>query len=77
MDKDNKIRKTGKLGFIVAAACVLFVANAAQAQQKTATETALSAKEQNIVSISSLTAKGDLERLKTALGAGLLFACAG
>jgi len=54
---------------MIAAAYVLFVANHAQAQRKT--ETALGAKEQSIVSISSLTAKGDLERLKTALATGL------
>lgn len=41
------------------------------AQQKTATENTLSPKEQSIVSIAALTAKGDVDKLKTALKTGL------
>jgi len=56
--------------FTVIAVCASFFADYAQAQRKT-TENLLGRKEQSIVSISSLTAKGDLDRLKTALGTGL------
>ncbi len=41
------------------------------AQQKMTAENVLSPKEQSIISISALTAKGDLEKLKTALRTGL------
>ncbi|OJZ06475.1 MAG: carboxymuconolactone decarboxylase [Sphingobacterium sp. 40-24] len=41
------------------------------AKQKMTAENELSPKEQSIVAISSLTAKGDLDKLKTALNAGL------
>ncbi len=41
------------------------------AQQKMTTENALSPKEQSIISISALTAKGDLDKLKTAFNTGL------
>ncbi len=42
-----------------------------QAQQKIANENGLSPKEQSIVSISALTARGDLEKLKLSLNTGL------
>ncbi|MFT3904131.1 MAG: carboxymuconolactone decarboxylase family protein [Niabella sp.] len=51
--------------------CILLYANHTQAQQKMKTESTLSPKEQNIISISALTAKGDLNKLKTALNTGL------
>lgn len=56
--------------------CILFVVAIAatitlNAQQNTKTENTLSPKEQSIISISVLTAKGDLESLKPALNAGL------
>lgn len=51
-------------------AIVGMVANV-NAQQKMTTENALSPKEQSIISISALTAKGDLDKLKTALNTGL------
>lgn len=41
------------------------------AQQKKTTESPLSPKEQSVISISALTAKGDLEKLETALNTGL------
>jgi len=41
------------------------------AKQKMTAENGLSPKEQSIIAISSLTAKGDLDRLKTALSTGL------
>lgn len=41
------------------------------AKQKMTAENALSPKEQSVIAISSLTAKGDLDKLKTALNAGL------
>jgi 4-carboxymuconolactone decarboxylase len=41
------------------------------AQQKMTAENVLSPKEQSMISISALTAKGDLDKLKTALSAGL------
>lgn len=41
------------------------------AQQKKTGESPLSSKEQSIISISALTAKGDLEKLETALSTGL------
>lgn len=41
------------------------------AQQNMTAENVLSPKEQSIISISALTAKGDLDKLKTALNAGL------
>lgn len=52
------------IGFIV---MVFFVSMFANAQQKTY----LSPQEQSIISISALTAKGDLDKLKTALNTGL------
>lgn len=51
-------------------AIVGMVANV-NAQQKMTPENALSSKEQSIISISALTAKGDLDKLKTALNTGL------
>lgn len=45
--------------------------NNINAQQKMKTEHTLSSKEQSIISIAALTAKGDLDNLKTALNTGL------
>ncbi len=51
-------------------AIVGIIANV-NAQQKMTTENTLSLKEQSIISISALTAKGDLDKLKTTLKTGL------
>ncbi len=51
--------------------CILLFANHTKAQQKMTTETGLSPKEQSIITISALTAKSDLDKLKTVLNTGL------
>ncbi|SEL44627.1 carboxymuconolactone decarboxylase family protein [Parapedobacter koreensis] len=53
---------------LMAIAVMVFNTNA---QPKTAVENALSPKEQSIITISALTAKGDLSKLKIALNAGI------
>lgn len=63
-----QIRNSTILLIIVA---IIGITNAANAQQEATSENALSPKEQSIISISALTAKGDLEKLKTALNRGL------
>jgi len=57
--------------FTVIAVCVSLFADHAHAQRTTSGENMLSPKEQSIVFISSLAAKGDLDRLKTVLNTGL------
>lgn len=51
--------------------CISLFTNHTKAQQMAATDKSLSVKERHIVTISSLTAKGDLAKLKTELNAGL------
>jgi alkylhydroperoxidase/carboxymuconolactone decarboxylase family protein YurZ len=58
-------------GLIVIILSISFFANNAKAQQMEATEEYLSVKEKSIISISSLTAKGDLVKLKTEFYTGL------
>lgn len=50
---------------------IIGITGATNAQQKATSENGLSPKEQSIISISALTAKGDLEELKTTLNTGL------
>lgn len=50
---------------------IIGIANATNAQPKATSENALSLKEQSIISIAALTAKGDLEELKKHLHTGL------
>ena len=50
---------------------IVGIAGNLNAKHKMTAENALSPKEQSIISISSLTAKGDLDKLKTALSSGL------
>ncbi len=50
---------------------ITLLPNSIKANQLTATESNLSAKEKSIVTIASLTAKGDLVKLKTELNTGL------
>lgn len=51
--------------------CIFLFANHTKAQQMATLNNGLSAKEKSIIIISSLTAKGDLAKLKTALQEGL------
>lgn len=62
-----QIRNSTILLIIIA---IIGITNATNAQQKATSENALSPKEQSIISISALTAKGDLEELKTTLNTG-------
>jgi 4-carboxymuconolactone decarboxylase len=56
------------IGFVIAAGCFSFILNAQNNMNENAT---LSPREQSIVAIAALTAKGDLTNLKPALNAGL------
>ncbi len=56
---------------IVLLIAVVGTLNNINAQEKTTKERVLSAKEQSIISIATLTAKGDVDKLKTALNTGL------
>lgn len=56
------------MGLLIGLMCFGVTANT---QQQAATENTLNPKQQSIVSIAALTAKGDLESLKPALNAGL------
>ncbi len=59
------------INLIAMLVCILLFANNTQAQQNMTTGNALNPKEQSMVFISALTAKGDLDKLKTALNTGL------
>jgi alkylhydroperoxidase/carboxymuconolactone decarboxylase family protein YurZ len=56
---------------IIMIASITLLPNSIKANQLTATENNLSAKEKSIVTIASLTAKGDLTQLKLAINKGL------
>ena len=57
--------------FIMMIVSITLLPNDIKANQLTATESNLSAKEKSIITIASLTAKGDLKKLKTELNTGL------
>jgi 4-carboxymuconolactone decarboxylase len=59
------------IGLIILAVCTSLFTNNTKAQQMAATDKSLSVKEKNIVTISLLTAKGDLAKLKAELNNGL------
>lgn len=59
------------LSLIVMIVSITLLPNDIKANQLTATESNLSAKEKSIITIASLTAKGDLAQLKLALNKGL------
>lgn len=59
------------IGLMVLMTGIIQLASQAKAQQVTPATQALSAKDRSIIAISSLTAKGKLEELKTELNAGL------
>jgi 4-carboxymuconolactone decarboxylase len=59
------------VGLIAMIVSLSLFSSHAKAQQMTATSKGLSPKEQSIISISALTAKGDLDKMKTVLNAGL------
>jgi len=58
-------------GLITMIFSISLLTNSIKAQQMTITENILSPQEQSIISISALAAKGDLDKLKTALNTGL------
>ena len=60
--------KTIAMGLCI---CVMGISVTVNAQQSATMKKVLSPKEQNIIAISSLTAKGDLDKLKAALNTGL------
>jgi len=64
----KQLKTTGLIGMIIS---ISLFANHVKAQQMTTTNKGLSPQEQSIISISALTAKGDLDKLKTALNTGL------
>ena len=59
------------IGLIVLAVCTSLFTNNIKAQQMAATDKSLSVKEKNIVTLSSLAAKGDLAKLTTEMNTGL------
>lgn len=59
------------IGFMIMVVYASLFANHINAQQSEVMENALSPKEQSIIKISALTAKGDLTKVKTALNTGL------
>ncbi len=59
------------INFIIVVICILLFANHTSAQQKVLPESGLSPKEQSIISLAALTAKGDLAQLKPELNNGL------
>jgi alkylhydroperoxidase/carboxymuconolactone decarboxylase family protein YurZ len=59
------------IGLITMMISISLFTNPIKAQQMATTNKSLSPQEQSIISISALTAKGDLEKLKTALNTGL------
>lgn len=64
--------KIRNLNTIVLIIIIIFgIINTTNAQHKATSENALCPKEQSIISISALTAKGDLKELKTTLNTGL------
>lgn len=62
------MKTTGLVAMIV---CISLLANQAKAQQMTTKDKSLNPKEQSIITISALAAKGDLNNLKKALSTGL------
>ncbi|WP_245586455.1 hypothetical protein [Olivibacter sitiensis] len=61
-----------RITYIAILVCISLLADQSLAQQKMTTDkNALSPKEHSLISISAFTAKGDLEKLKTALSTGL------
>ncbi|RZK38755.1 MAG: carboxymuconolactone decarboxylase [Pedobacter sp.] len=59
------------IGFMLVMIAITQLTGQAKAQQPTAVTQGLSGKERSIIAISSLTAKGQLEKLKTELNTGL------
>lgn len=59
------------IGIIAMIISISLFTNQIKAQQMATTENSLSLQEQSIISIAALTAKGDLDKLKTALNTGL------
>jgi len=59
------------IGLIAMIISISLFTNDVKAQQMATTNKSLSPQEQSIISISALTAKGDLDKLKTALNTGL------
>jgi len=58
-------------GLVMMIISISLFTNHAKAQQMATTDKSLSLQEQSIISIAALTAKGDLDKLKTALNTGL------
>ena len=69
--KSDHMKHVKIIGFIAMIIAISLFTNPVKAQQMTTTNKSLSPQEQNIISISALTAKGDLDKLKTALNTGL------
>lgn len=65
------MKQLKKMGLITMIICASLFTNGLKAQQMATTNKSLGPQGQSIVSISALTAKGDLDKLKTALNIGL------